>query len=396
MPYPQPTLTGLIDEAVQDVVDKQITDPQTGNILTGLLNNAVLRVMAVVLAGLVWGEYGFIAWLAKMFVPWTAEDEYLEGWAALKGVYRKDAVATSGTFTVASGCTDGSTLPAGTTITRSDGLAYVTTAAGTAAGGSVAEPILCTTKGSAGNADAGITLTISGTVDGIPAAGTAATALTGGADQESDDDLRTRMLAAYAAPPQGGDRADYVQWAEDVAGVTRAWVAPNGAGAGTVVVYTMWDNAEAAHGGFPQGTNGISQYDAGPGGLPRDTVATGDQLTVANAIVSQQPVTALLYSCAPAALAVNFTIAGLGSANTVAVQTAIQAALADMFLRLGHVGGTIDPSSNEVWPAIDPSDWYAAIAAVSGVGRFTVTAPAAPITPGTGQLPVLGSCSFAN
>lgn len=396
MPYPQPTLTDLIDEAVQDVVDKQITDPQTGNILTGLLNNAVLRILATVLAGLVWGEYGFISWLARMFVPWTAEDEYLEGWAALKGVYRKDAVAAAGRFTVASGCTDGSPLPAGTTITRSDGLAYRTTAAATAAGGAVSAPITCATKGGTGNADAGITLTISGTVDGIPAGGTAATALTGGADQESNDDLRTRMLAAYAAPPQGGDRADYVQWAEEVAGVTRAWVAPNGAGAGTVLLYTMWDEAEAAHGGFPQGSNGVSQYDAGPGGLPRDTAASGDQLTVADALIGEQPVTALVYSCAPTALAVDFTITGLGSANTAALQAAIEAALADMFLRLGHVGGTIDPASNEAWPAIDPSDWYAAIAAVSGVGRFIVTAPTAAITPGTGALPVLGTCGFTS
>lgn len=394
MPYPQPALTDLIDEAVQDVVDKQITDPQSGNILTGLLNNSVLRILAVVLAGLVWGEYGFISWLARMFVPWTAEDEYLEGWAALKGVYRKDADAASGTFTVTSGCTNGSSLPAGTTITRSDGLAYTTTAAATAAGGAVSAPITCSTAGSTGNADAGITLTISGTIDGIPSAGTAATALAGGADQESDDDLRTRMLAAYAAPPQGGDRADYVQWAEAVAGVTRAWVAPNGAGAGTVVVYTMWDDAESAHGGFPQGTNGVSQYDAGPGGSPRDTVATGDQLTVADALVSDQPVTALVYSCAPTELAVDFTISGLGSANTATVQAAIKAALTDMFLRLGHVGGTIDPASNEAWPDIDPSDWYAAIAAVSGVGRFTVAEPTDPIAPGAGFLPVLGTCSF--
>jgi uncharacterized phage protein gp47/JayE len=44
-----------------------------------------------------------------------------------------------------------------------------------------------------------------------------------------------------------------------VPGVTRAWCAPNGFGSGTVVVYTMWDSAEAAHNGFPQGTDGVSQ-----------------------------------------------------------------------------------------------------------------------------------------
>jgi uncharacterized phage protein gp47/JayE len=225
-------------------------------------------------------------------------------------------------------------------------------------------------------------------VSGIPVNGTG-TSVTAGADQEIDDDLRTRMLLAYAAPPQGGDRADYVQWALAVSGVTRAWVAPNGSGAGTVVVYTMFDESESANGGFPQGTNGVSQYDAGPGGAPRDTVATGDQLTVANALVTQQPVSALVYSVAPINAPQNFAIGGLGSNNTPTMQAAITAALQDMFLRLGNVGGTTDPSTGEAWPPIDPSDWYAAISSVTGIGRFTVTSPTAPISPGTGQLPTL-------
>ncbi|HET6609012.1 MAG TPA: baseplate J/gp47 family protein [Rhodopila sp.] len=390
MPYARPALTDLIAQATQDVLDATITDPATANQLTGLLNQAVMRVMAKVFAGLVWGEYGYIDWVSKMAVPWTAEDEYLVGWAALKGVYPKDAVAASGTFVIASGCTNGSVLPSGTSITRSDGLAYTTTADATAASGALSASITCAAKGTIGNADAGITLTIAGTVDGIPAGGTAGTALTGGADQETNDDLRTRMLQVYAAPPQGGDRADYVEWALAVSGVTRAWAAANGAGAGTVVVYTMWDNAEAAHGGFPQGDDGVSQYDEGPGGAPRDTVATGDQLTVADAIVTKQPATALVYSVAPINLPVAFTIGGVSAG----LQAAVEAALDAMFVRLGNVGGTTDPTTGEAWPDIDPSDWYEAISSVSGIGRYTVASPTAPITTTAGQLPTRGAVTF--
>jgi uncharacterized phage protein gp47/JayE len=390
MPYARPALTDLINQAVQDMLDAQIVDPVNANKLTGLLNVAVMRVMAKVLSGLVWGEYGYIDWVAQMAVPWTAKDEYLEGWAALKGVYRKDAQPAGGTFSAPSGCTNGAPLPVGTTITRSDGLAYTTTAAATAALGAVSAPVVCSVTGSIGNADAGITLTISGSTPGIPASGIAATALVGGTDQEINDDLRTRMLQTYAAPPQGGDRADYVEWALAVAGVTRAWVAGNGAGAGTVVVYTMWDDAEAAHGGFPQGTNGVSQYDAGPGGTPRDTVAIGDQLTVADALVTEQPVTALVYSVAPIDLPVAFTIGGVSAG----LQAAVEAALDDMFLRLGNVGGTSDPTTGEAWPDIDPSDWYAAISSVSGIGRYTVPSPTVPITATAGQLPTRGAVTF--
>jgi uncharacterized phage protein gp47/JayE len=145
----------------------------------------------------------------------------------------------------------------------------------------------------------GSTLTLQTAIENVTSSGPVAASLTPGADIELDDSLRTRMLFAYQNPPQGGDQGDYVEWATAVTGVTRAWCLPNGFGAGTVVLYVMLDSAEAAFNGFPQGSNGVSQYDQGPGNLPRGTVATGDQLDVANAIITKQPVTALLYVCAP-------------------------------------------------------------------------------------------------
>lgn len=388
MPFSRPTLVQLMSQAQQDIIAGQITDQSTGKILQGLLAQANLLDVSTMLAGLASLLYDDVDFIAKQSNPWTATDEFLEGWAALKGVIRKAASAANGSFIIVSGATNGAQLPAGSIITRSDGVEFATTASAMVSGGALSAPIQATTVGSITTLVTGTPLTIAAPVSGIPIKGTAA-AGTSGTDAELDADLRTRMLAAFAAPAQGGDRADYAEWATAVAGVTRAWVAPNGAGAGTVVLYTMWDEAEAAHGGFPQGSNGVSQYDAGPGGSPRDTVATGDQLAVADAIAVQQPVTALVYSCAPANDPQSFSIGGLGTNNTAATQAAITAALQDMFLRLGNVGGTTNPATGEPWPPIDPSDWYAAISSVTGVGRFTVTSPTSPISPGAGQLPTL-------
>ena len=39
-----------------------------------------------------------------------------------------------------------------------------------------------------------------------------------------------------------GDNDDYVAWATEVPGVTRAWCSPNGMGAGTVVVRFVRDD----------------------------------------------------------------------------------------------------------------------------------------------------------
>jgi uncharacterized phage protein gp47/JayE len=75
--------------------------------------------------------------------------------------------------------------------------------------------------------------------------------LTGGTDQETDDELRKRVLFRIQQPPMGGDASDYVGWALEVPGVTRAWCYPLEMGMGTVTVRFMMDDLRADQGGFP-------------------------------------------------------------------------------------------------------------------------------------------------
>ncbi len=384
MPYARKTLTQLRSDILADINSAQITG-SNGSILVALLQKAILRYIAYAQAGVGYEHYSELDYLSLQAVPWTAADEFLEGWASLRGIIREAATATIGTTTYA--VTPGTTdigIPAGTPVNRGDGVAYTTTAAAVQSGSSVTVTMQATAAGSAANFDAGTVFLLGAQIAGLQSQSTASAQVTAGTDQETDDSLRTRMLQAYAAPPQGGDMSDYVEWALAVPGVTRAWVAPNLLGAGTVSVYFMMDEAEAAHGGFPQGTTGVAANE------PRDTAATGDPLTVANALFPKRPVTALVYAAIPADEPVNFTVADLGVNNTTAMQASIQEALADMFLRLGNVGGTVVPETGAAWPAIEPDDWYAALEAIPGLSGFKVTAPAAAITPGTGQLFTVG------
>ncbi|MFM0135105.1 baseplate J/gp47 family protein [Caballeronia grimmiae] len=386
MPFSRKTLSTLIAEVAAD-----INSALQGADAT--LRFTVLKVIGKVQAGMSNMHMGYLDWIAKQSVPFTAEDEYLEGWAALKNVYRKPASAAQ--LRASFQGVPGTVLNAGTPVVRSDGATYTTAATATVDGtGSLAVTIVATVAGSAGNANAGTTAALGVSVPGLQSSGTITGTVASGADIETNDTLRNRMLAAYQNTPQGGDVNDYVGWALAVPGVTRAWVAPNGFGAGTVVVYTMWDVAEASHNGFPQGTNGVSQHDAGPGGAPRGTVATGDQLIVADTIISEQPVTALVYSCAPIPNNLTFTISGLTSATT-ATRAAISAAIADVFFRNG------DPRSGTV----NRSDIESAIASVSGTSGFvitlvqgvvngTTTTYPGNITSGVGQLPVLAGVNY--
>lgn len=389
MPYARPTLTQLRDAALQDINAAVITGAN-GVAVTGVLPVAVLRIMAYVMAGFAFLHYQFLDWIAKQAVPFTATDEFLAGWGALKGKSQLDATPAAGNAQF-SGLA-GADIPLGSPVTRGDGFTYATTAdAEVASTGIATVPISATTPGSLGNCDQGTPLLLGGGVANVQASGTASTPIVGGTDQESQDAYRTRVLAAYAAPAQGGDMADYIEWAMDVPGVSRAWVAPGLAGSGSVTVFVMFDAAEAANGGFPVGSNGTAAAET------RGTaVATGDQLDVANAIYPERPATALVYVCAPTPAPQNFAIANLGSANTATMQAAITAALTDMFLRLANVGGAVNPATGQPYPALDPNAWYAALNAIPGLTSFTVTAPTLPLTPATGALLTLGTVTYSS
>lgn len=388
MPYDRKSLTGLRDQAVEDINAAQIRNA-SGTLLVTLLQKSVLRIVAYAQAGLTYELYGYLDWIARQAVPWTATAEFLEAWAALKGVYRVPATKTTGSGTWVAAGTSGYAIPAGSLLTRAgDGTQFVVVAESAASGTLLTASFQAVTAGADGNFDIGTVFGLSSPISGIQAGSTGSSQVAAGADPETDDSLRTRMLAVYAAPPQGGDTQDYIEWALAVPGVTRAWIAPQGMGAGTVIVYFMMDIAEAAHGGFPQGTNGVAS------GETRDTTATGDQLVVADAIYPQRPVTALVYLSGPAQQPVDFAIGNLGSSNTSMMQAAITAALTDMFLRLASVGGTINPADGSGWPAIDQNQWYAALNAIPGLADYTITSPASPITASAGALPVLGAVTF--
>src|SRR5260364_299478 len=112
------------------------------------------------------------------------------------------------------------------------------------------------------------------------------------------------MLAAYQQPPQGGSQTDYVQWALQVEGVTRAWCAPHG------------------------------------------VAASGDQLRVANHLYVLQPVTALVYVVSPLAHRVDVEISGLPNAAPE-IREAIAAAIRAVFSREGQPGRPVYLSSIE-------------------------------------------------
>ncbi len=366
MPFARPTLTQLRSQVLADIASSDL--PQADS----LLRRAVLRVLGTVQAGLANLFFGYLDWVAKQATPFTATDEYAESWGALVNVTRKPATFAQLQLSFA-GAT-GTPLQTGTPASLNSGFGYVATAAGTWNGTTVTVPVQATVAGSAGNADVGTQVRLGTAIVGIGSVGTVTAILAEGADVETDDSLKARYLAEYAAPPHGGDQSDYVEWALAVPGVTRAWCLPHGLGPGTVQVYVMLDGN--ATGGFPVGTAGCATAE------DRDVAATGDLLTVANAIFPLQPVTALVYSCPPAPAPQAFVI------NNVSIPSGgaalVEQALADMFVRLATPLGAV----------VLPSQIEAAIASVPGISAFTLAYPTQPIFAPVGQLMTVGTINY--
>lgn len=373
MPYPRPALSDLRAQVASDLTSGLKT-------VDGLLRFSNLGILGTSVAGLSHQHYGYLAWIAKQATPYTATGEILEAWAALKKVYREAATFAQlqATFMGAVNAP----LPRGTQVARSDGVYYVTTAdAAVGSNGMLVVNIMASDSGTGSNAAIGTLVTLASVAPGIQSSGAVTALVELGTEVETDDSLRNRMLAAYQAKARGGAQDDYTLWALNCTGVTRAWVKPLGAGPGTVVVYVMFDAVNAGNNGFPVGRDGLSALD---NRATAASVAVGNQLAVANELFASQPVTALVFICAPAPAPVNFTITGLATAST-GTRQAIAQAIAQVMIDQGEPveGSSVDLSAVE-----------SAIAAISGTSGFVITSPAGNIPNQRGYLPTLGVVTY--
>lgn len=375
MPFSRPTLTELRSQVAQHIAASLPgVDP--------LLRRSNLSILGDAVAGLSHLHYGYLDWVAQQATPFTCFGEYLEAWAALRSVYRTAAVRATGQVTFTG--VDGVPLPAGTALSRGDGVPYTTLAAGVVVDGSVTVSAQADADpdgqaGAFGNCDAGTTFTLSGSIAGLGASGSAATAFTGGADIEDDESLKARMLLAFQTRAHGGSVADFVMWAREVPGVTRAWCLPHVFGAGTVGVYVMLDGVRSASNGLPSGTDGVAASES------RGTLATGDQAAVADYIFTRQPVPARVVVLAPTQHVVGVTITGLSAASAT-TKEAVASAIAGVFRTYGVVSAKTT--------TILRSHIEAAVLSVPGTSGHILTVPAADVTVPAGSLPFLGTITW--
>ena len=195
------------------------------------------RMYAV--AAQLWGIYVQCDWVNRQCFPQTAQGEYLDLHAQLRGVERREATAAEGVlrFAVdAAGAADRE-IAAGTVCMTAGLTRFETIEAGTLEAGETSVDIRARAleAGSAGNVAAGTILQMAVAPVGVSRC-TNPAAFTGGTDREDDETLRARVLETYRRLPNGANAAFYQQGALSFDEVAAAAVIPRPRGVGSVDV----------------------------------------------------------------------------------------------------------------------------------------------------------------
>ena len=173
----------------------------------------------------------------------TAEGDALTRAAAELGVDRKPAAYAEGEVTFTG--TAGTQVSAGGLVASESAQFYTRDDCTIGSDGKITVRIVCTEPGAVGNVGAGAISRLPVALAGVSSCNNASPT-SGGADRESDDELRARTYLKVRAPGTSGNKNDYVTWAMSVDGVGGAKCVPLWNGAGTVKVVIVSSSGEAA------------------------------------------------------------------------------------------------------------------------------------------------------
>ncbi len=363
MPFERPSLNTLQQRSLSDF---QARLPGSAPVL----RRRLLGNLLAAISGAVHGLYGWLAERARQDVPYTATGEDLVRWAGIWGVVKKQPTYAVGSVTLTGA--PGKVIEADARLQTSSGIEFSIEDEVTIDGdGEAVASVAAVEPGKAANVASGAVLSFISPPEGVDGEAVATDGLSGGADLESDDSLRARMLREIQDPPQGGSKADYERWALQVGPITRAWCFPTYRGPGSVRVYVVNDDHVGA-----------------------DLAGAGDVAAAFDHIDSVKPVGVVIEDpenpgeyinglevLAPTKKPVNFVIDE--TPDDLAVRAAMEAAIKDLFRREAVPEGGI--AYNKI---------IVALGAATGAQTFTVSAPVAAPTADEGELLVPGTFTF--
>lgn len=229
-------LTPILDEIRQAILRDVVSLNPTADVATDSDNYARASSLAAVAEGL----YAHQKWLIKQFFPDTADTEFLEKHAALRGISRREATHASGVGAEVFG-NDGAVIEAGKQIVTADGRFYEVVEQGQISGKSAVLKVRSLSTGANQNIIQPLNANFMSAPAGVQTA-CVLREIVGGTNEETDASLLERLLNRIRRPPAGGNKYDYKEWALDVDGVEAAFIYPLRRGLGTVDIAITSNN----------------------------------------------------------------------------------------------------------------------------------------------------------
>ena len=296
-------------------------------------------------------------WVLGQSFPQTATGVYLDRHGAMRGIVRQAPSRATGqlTFRLANAQTGAVGVEAGTVCMTEGAIRFRTTEDGTIPAGetSVTVAAEAVEAGSSGNVGAGTVHVLTA----CPVAVTAVTnekAFTGGLSEETDEELRQRILDSFQRLPNGANAAWYELTACRHEGVATAKAVGKARGAGTVDVYV-----------------------SAPDGIPSEKLLTELQTV----FQKSREIAVNVQVKAPTAATVNVAVTVKTAEGTdfAKVKTAVEADLAEQF------------NGKLLGRGVKLAELNSRIYALPGVENCHITAPSADLAANDTVLPVLGT-----
>ena len=333
---------------------------------TTFLRRSILKVFSRVYGGAIFGNYGYLDDNRKQIFITEADADSLLTHGSEYGISKKSATSATGSGSGTG--TNDSIIPVGSELRSATGAIYTVDSAVTIALGVFSVDITSQTLGSGANEDASASLSFVSPIDGVSTSITIdSSGITGGLDEETDDDYRDRILTRKRIAPQGGALIDYENWALEISGVTRAWAFERYYGRGTVGLAFARDDDDSI----------------APDSDERDVVKayieshtspiTGKDIGM--------PVTAQLIMIETKLKSINITVKIIP--NNATVQAAILESLDNMIIEEGGPGQTVELSK-----------FTSAIASAVNEDANQILIPTDDVAIATNEIAVIGTVTF--
>lgn len=296
-------------------------------------------------------------WVLDQSFPQTAQGIYLDYHGAMRGLKRMPAVKAAGKlrFNVEMAPAVDQIIPAGTVCMTAEETRFQTTESVALEKGSLfAEaPAEALEGGTGGNVAPGAVSILTACPVAVTGC-TNPTAFSGGRDQETDEEFRTRILESYQRLPNGANAAWYEQTAIGHPGVAAAKAIGRARGIGTVDVYVAAEN-----------------------GLPPAELLTELQAE----LQEKREIAVDVEVKAPAVRSVDVTVAVTGAENVKfdALKAAVEQTVTNFFT--GRLLGK----------PVRLAELGSRLYALEGLVNYRFSAPAADLAANDTVLPVLGT-----